>query len=423
MRYQHRRIEPTLKAYAGFFKVVLVTGPRQCGKSTLLDAVFPGCRHFVFDPLLDLYGARKDPDLFLDNFPPPLILDEVQYVPELLSAIKRRVDGQDSPGQYLLTGSQNLAVLRGAAESMAGRVGLLELGHMTLREMEGRQDDTVSMFDAWMSSDGAELPPAGEPMPRSGDRPSERGIPGRPIAEILWRGTMPGLLDAPDNLVPGFLDSYLGTYLERDIRALFPIGDLGDFGRLLRLAAALDGQEINFSQLGREIGVRPDTARRWLDLLSMGYQWLELPPWSGNAVKRVSGRPKGHFADSGLVCRLQGIGSPQALASNPRVGAIFESFVAHQIRRALLSDGVRPLIHHFRSSGGAEVDLVIQRNGKLLPVEVKYRSQPDGHDTRGLAAFRATYPDLCVPTGLVIHAGRESFRLNDSAFALSVWDL
>jgi predicted AAA+ superfamily ATPase len=415
MRYRSRLIEPTLKAYAGFFKVVLVTGPRQCGKSTLLRHVFPEHRRCEFDAMLDLHDARRDPELFLDNFPSPLILDEVQHVPGLLSAIKRRVDARESPGQYILTGSQNLAVLRGVAESLAGRVGILELGPMTLTEMEGQGGSgTKSMLQAWIESDGAITPPMGRAQERR-DAPS--------VARLLWRGTMPGLLDAPDDLVPGYLDSYVSTYVERDIRSMAALRDLGDFGRFLRLAAALDAQELNFSQLGRELGVRPDTARRWLDLLAAGYQWLELPPWSGNVVKRVSGRPKGHFADTGLACRLQGIGSPETLTGNPRAGALFESFVVQQIRRLLLATGIRPDLHHYRSTGGAEVDLVIHRNGRLLPIEVKYKSRPDGTDSRGLAAFRATYPDHCAPTGIIVHAGRESYPVNAATCALSVFDV
>ncbi len=417
--YLHRTIEPALQKYAEFFKVVLVTGPRQCGKSTLLAATFPRHRKVVFDPVLDLYGARSDPDLFLDNFPPPLILDEVQYVPELLAAIKRRVDSMEGSGHYLLTGSQNLAVLRSVAESMAGRVGILELGPMTLKEMEGRGLEGPSVFDAWLAGDGATLPDLDSGQ---GAR-SESGLLADGLARVLWRGTMPGILDAPDELVPAIHDSYASTYVERDIRSAASIRDVGEFGRFLRLAAALDGQEINFSQLGRELGIRPDTSRRWLDLLAMSYQWFELSPWSGNTIKRLSGRPKGHFADSGLACRLLGIGSPEALASNPKAGALFESFVVQQLRRKMFASGIRPDLYHWRSSGGAEADLVIYRDGKLLPVEAKYKSMPEGRDARGIVAFRDTYPEICAPTGLIVHAGTKTWPLNASTLALSVWDL
>ena len=418
-RYLPRTIEPALKKFAKFFKVVLVIGPRQCGKSTLLAKTFPGYRHFVFDPVLDLYDTRRDPDLFLDNFPAPLILDEVQHVPELLPAIKRRVDRLEGSGLYLLTGSQNLSILRSVAESMAGRVGILELGPMTLKELEGKGLEGDSPFDSWLASNGSGLPDL------SGVREDKTAssLKTEGIARILWRGTMPGLVDAPNDLVPAWHDSYLTTYVERDIRSAASMRDLGDFGRFLRLAAALDGQEINFSQLGRELGLRPDVARRWLDLLALSFQWHELPPWHGNAIKRLSGRPKGHFADSGMACRLLGIGSPEALAANPKIGSLFESFVVNLLRRKMLASGTRPDLFHWRSSGGAEVDLVIRSDDKLLPVEVKYKSMPDGQDTRGMAAFRDTYAGLCSATGIIVHAGSESMRLNATTLALSVWDI
>jgi len=417
--YLHRTVEPTLKKFADFFKVVLVTGPRQCGKSTLLSSVFPKYRRVVFDPVLDLYGARQDPDLFLDNFPPPLILDEVQHAPEILPAIKRRVDAMEGAGRYLLTGSQNLSVLRAVSESMAGRVGILELGPMTLKEMEGQGLGAASAFDSWVDANGARLPDGGT-FQASNDGLKLRSSG---LARILWRGTMPGLLDALDELVPGIHDSYISTYVERDIRSVASMRDMGEFGRFLRLAAALDGQEINFSKLGRELGIRPDTSRRWLDLLAMSYQWYELPPWSGNTIKRISGRPKGHFADSGLACRLLGIGSPEAFAANPKAGDLFESFVVQLMRRKLLASGTRTDLYCWRSSGGAEVDLVINRNGAVLPVEVKYKSMPEGRDARGLAAFRDTYPDICAPTGIIVHAGAETRPINASTLAISVWDL
>jgi len=274
MNYRNRHAEKTLLRLKSFFKVVLVTGARQVGKSTLLAHLFPDMKTIVFDPVQDIYGARQDPDLFLNNFPPPLILDEIQFVPELLPSLKRRVDQIDSPGQYLLTGSQNIEMLSSISESLAGRVGILPLEGMTAFELAG-----MGKQNGW--------------LPAYLDTPD--ALPGLLDGKIkllpnltraLWRGTLPGLLDAPDEIVPDYFRSYIQTYVERDVRLMKDIRELAAFSQFLGLTGALTAQEINTSQFGRDVGVTPATARKWLDLLVNTYQWLELFPYQGNTVKR-----------------------------------------------------------------------------------------------------------------------------------------
>lgn len=406
MRYRIRHLEQKLREYTGFFKVVLVVGTRQVGKSCLLQHVFPDIRSVVFDPVQDIYEARRDPDLFLDHFPSPVVLDEIQYAPELLAAIKRRVDQFETPGQYILTGSQNLAVMRRVAESMAGRVGILQLDSMTLAEMRdaGEQESWLSMYLADPESFFSSVATV----------PVQDGGPAR----FLWRGTLPGLLDAKDSVVPAYMRSYVETYVERDIRVLGDVTDLSDFGRFLRLAAALSGHEINSSQLGRDIGVNPKTARRWLDLLTHSYQWLELPAYHGNTIKRISRRQKGYLADTGLICYLQGISSPETLAANPQLGAVFESWAVGSVKRHATRLGVPPALYHWRTNGGAEVDVVLERDGALFPIEVKCKSKLSLHDARGIRAFGETYGQNAVKTGVIIYAGIECYVVSDHAIAL-----
>ena len=407
--YRPRHAESKLRSLADFFKVVLVVGARQVGKSTLLAHVFPEYQSVVFDPIQDLYGARQDPDLFLNNFRPPLILDEIQYAPELLPALKRRVDGMGDPGQYLLTGSQNLAVLRTVAESMAGRVGILPLQGLTSEEIQGRGEERGWLADYLEAPDSL--------LDLEKDRRSPISSP----AHRLWRGMMPGLLDAPDSIVPDFFRSYVQTYVDRDIRSMEDIRQLAEFGRFLSLAAALTSQEVNTSQLGREVGVSPSTARRWLDLLSHTYQWRQLPPYHGNTIKRLTGKSKGYLADTGLASYLQRLSSPQALAVSPLLGALFESFVVQDIHGQFVQLQTPPLAHHWRSAGGAEVDLVLERDGRLHPIEIKCKTQLSGHDTRGLRAFRETYPGQDIATGLIVYAGDRCYRCNEDTIALP-WD-
>ena len=407
-RYRQRHIEEKFTEYAKYFKVVLVTGARQVGKSTLLAQLLPGVKTFVFDPVQDHYGVRQDPDLFLENFPPPLILDEVQYVPELLSALKRKVDSRNEAGQYFLTGSQNLGLLRSVSESMAGRVGILQLEGMTIHEMSDRPDSL------WLQSFLA------SPERLLKEHQGLLEVP--PLSQVLWRGSLPGTIELPDSILPDYFRSYIQTYVERDIRMLEDIRELATFSRFLGLSAALTAQEINASHLGREIGIAPATGRRWLDLLTYSYQWLELFPYHGSTIKRVSGKRKGYWRDTGIACSLQRISSPDSLAISPLFGAMFETWVVNSIFRQASLLPTPPQLYHWRTSGGAEVDLVMELDGRLYPVEVKAKSILSGHDTSGLRAFRQTYEADKVGPGLVIYAGRECYRLDLDTIALP-WNI
>ncbi len=410
MNYRNRHAEKRLLHLRSYFKVVLVTGARQVGKSTLLSRLLPEVKTIVFDPIQDLYGARQDPDLFLDNFPPPLVLDEVQFVPELLPALKRRVDRLDSPGQYFLTGSQNLGMLRSVAESMAGRVGILPLDGMTAYELSG-----------WGNKDG--WLPAYLDAPESLlDLAAGTITPLRYLAHFLWRGTLPGLLDAPDTIVPDYFRSYVQTYVERDVRLMEDIRELAGFGRFLGLTGALTAQEVNASQFGREVGVTPSTARKWLDLLINTYQWLELFPYQGNTIKRLSGKRKGFLRDTDMACYLQRISSPDALAVSPILGAIFETWVVNEVLRQGMTLSMPPHAYHWRTGGGAEVDLIVERDGMLYPIEVKCKTNLSKHDARGLRAFRETYENARIMTGLVIYAGNECYRIDEHTIALP-WNI
>lgn len=405
MNYRVRHIEERLENLGRHFKGVLVTGARQVGKSTLLAHAFPAVKSVTFDPLQDLYGARQDPDLFLDNFRPPLILDEIQFAPELLPALKRRMDANPAPGQYFLSGSQQLALLRNVTESMAGRVGVLQLGTMTPAEALGFGGATP-----WL---GRYLDTPDSPSEFVLDIPEAPGG----VYRWIWRGPMPGTLDLPDEVIPDYYRSYVATYLERDVRLQGEIRDLMEFSRFMGLAAALTAREINASQLGREIDVTPRTARRWLDMLSACYQWRELPAYSNNAVKRVSNKVKGFVGDSGLACWLQRISSPEALAVSPMLGAMFETLNLNALLNAANVLPLPPQAWHWRTYGGGEVDLVLERDGRLYPIEFKCKTALSGHDTRGIRAFRDTHGEK-VQTGLIVYAGREVYRVSEHAIAV-----
>jgi len=404
--YKKRQIENRLHAFAEHFKAVLITGARQVGKSTLLEHAFPDFKSVTFDPVQDIYNARRDPDLFLDSFPPPLILDEIQFAPELLPALKRRIDTNSAPGQYFLSGSQHLSLLKNVSESLAGRVGILRLGPLKPHEAAGA-GDAQPWIERYLDTPGDI-----DTIIRDGYLPLEPGF-----TRTIWRGAMPGALPLPDEIIPEFYRSYIETYIERDIRLQAEIRDLMGFGRFMGIAASATAREINISQFGREIGIAPNTARHWLDMLAACNQWKELPAYSGNAVKRVSGKRKGYIPDSGLACFLQRVSTPDALAANPQLGSIFETFTAAFLLSQTEAMPMPPQPWHWRTAAGAEVDIVFERDGKLYPVEIKCKHTLSGHDVRGIRAFAATYPEKAMP-GIIVYAGREAYRADKNIIAV-----
>jgi len=407
--YRERLVTQWLLTLADAFPAVVVAGARQVGKSTLLQHVYGNRADIVvFDPVVDVENARRDPDLLLDNHATPLILDEIQYAPELVAALKRRIDQDRRPGQYILSGSLQWRVLTSVSESLAGRAGFIDLEGFCLAEAAG---SLGSWLAAWLSDPAAFLAAKPSRLPES-----------RTLYERLWRGALPdaALLDV--SVIPDFYAAYQRTYIERDVRLLADISDWQLFGRFLQLCAALTAQEVNRSHLGRELGVTPQTADRWLNLLKATYQWFEVPAYSGNAVKRVSSKPKGYLADTGLACHAQILSSPAMLGGHPSLGALFETAVVAEIRKHTHAMSTPPGLHHWRSSGGAEVDLLLERDGVFFPIEMKASSTPSRRDTSGITAFRKTYPQLRIEKGLVIAPTKKILQLSENDWAIP-WDL
>ena len=408
--YKHRHLAARLREMFATFPVVVVSGARQVGKTTLLRQQFPDLDYVVFDPSIDVQNARADPDLFLQNHPPPVVLDEIQYAPELVAAIKRRVDASGAAaGQYLLTGSQQWQVLRSLGESLAGRAVFLDLGGFSLAE---RAEAAANGWLAhWLAGgDGfAEWTKAAKPLALM-------------LNEWLWRGDLPKATELPIARVPDFWAGYQRTYVERDARLAGEVRDWQEFGRFMRLLSALTAQEINFSQLGRDIGLTPASARNWLRIVEATFQWYELPAFSGNPVKRVSQRPKGHIADTGLACFNNGISSPAVLPGHPLYGAFFETAVVGEVRKQSALLPLRPAMYHWRSAAGAEVDLVLEYDGRLYPVEIKLTANPGRRDGSGIAAFRAAHGARDVAPGLIVCAVESPQRVSAEAFAIP-WNL
>jgi predicted AAA+ superfamily ATPase len=406
MKFLPRHLSTRIQSAAKHFKVILLLGARQTGKSTLLSHLLPEVKTILFDPIQDLYDARKDPDQFLNLFTPPLVLDEVQFVPELLASLKRKVDETDRMGQYYLTGSQNFSVLKSIAESMAGRVAIFHLDPLTPLEIVGMGDRKGWLDDYLLNP---------EEFIRS-ERPSIPRLP--PLHEFIFRGTYPRAAAMPLSELETFFLSYIQTYVERDIRLVENIENLTLFGDFLRLSAVSTAQEINASHLGRELGRSSQTARKWLNLLLHTYQWIENAPYHGNATKRLSDKRKGYFKDTGLACHLMRIHSPEALVTSMKMGALFETWVVNYIQEQFAFTA-RANCYHWRSHGGAELDLILERDGAFFPIEIKSKSRPTKADASSIRSFRETYPKEKIMPGLVIHAGEETYPLDRETCALS----
>ncbi len=268
--------------------------------------------------------------MFLDNHPAPVILDEIQYAPQLVAAIKRRIDKTKQPGQYIITGSQQWAVMKSIADSLAGRTVLLTLEGFCLCEIY-EQIPQKCWLQRWLEDNNEFI----------NNKPARLKTK-RTLYEHLWRGWLPQADTIDSEIVQDFYNSYLQTYIERDARLIFNTADWQQFGRFVQLVAALTAQEINYSQLGRELSITPQSAQRWLTTLTATFQWFEIPAYHGNAVKRLSSKSKGYFADTGMACALQMISSHKALGGYPLLGALFETTVAGEIRKLYSSFASTP---------------------------------------------------------------------------------
>lgn len=409
MNYRKRSLERKLLKYFRTFSALTLTGARQTGKSTMLKELFPEAEHIVFDPIIDIGNARQDPELFLDLHKPPLILDEIQYAPELLPVIKRLLDINDSPSQYILTGSQHLSLLKNISESLAGRVIVLDLWTLSLDEKNGCIDRRKGLLEAFIMSD---IGGRGSSFDYNKDDDYQGDV-----FNALWRGGYPRLLDKDDEFIFDIHESYVKTYIERDIRVLADIHDLQLFTRFFMLCAALTSQEINYSQLGRELGITPQTASRWINILKGSYQWFELPPYHGNSIKRLSGKPKGYLTDTGLACYLQKISST-TVAAHPMLGSLFESHVVMEIVKKMSTLSVKANMYHWRTYAGGEVDLILEYDGVFKAIEMKCKSRINKKDIRGIVNFRNSYPELRHGTGFVIYAGKEFSRVTEDIYCI-----
>lgn len=360
--YIKRAIENTIKKYSNQFKVVLVTGARQVGKSTTLKHCDLNREYVTLDDIFEREQAVNEPKLFLQNHKPPVIIDEIQYAPNLLSYIKMEVDKSQNKGQYWLTGSQQFHLMKNVSDSLAGRVGIIDLMGLSLSEIEGN--------------------PIHEPFSTSIDyitnrKKSQKAYSVNDIFKIIYNGSYPELNTGNGNDRNAFYNSYIRTYLERDIRDLQLISDEMKFLNFIRITASRTGQILNYAELAAETGVSQPTVKSWLSVLITSNLVFLLEPYYKNITKRMTKMPKLYFLDTGLCSYLTGWNSAEVIEKGAMNGAFFETFVVTEILKSYRHNGIRPFLYWYRDTAQKEIDLLIEENGKLNPIEIKLTANPN----------------------------------------------
>jgi len=376
-----RQAESLLRRLARQFPAVLVTGARQSGKTSLLRHLYPGASYLSLDLPAHAEAARTAPETLLASYPEPVIIDEVQYAPSLLRHLKARIDARRAPGRYFVTGSQVFSLMQGVSESLAGRCGVLSLHTLARAELL-----------------------------RAGIAIAEQ--------RYLYQGGYPELHTGAEPAL--WFPSYVATYLERDVRNVLRIADLPQFNRFLRACALRTSQVLNYSDLARDTGIAPNTARTWLGVLQASAVVALVEPYFGNRTKRLTKAPKLVMLDTGLAAFLAGFRSEKELAASPLAGAFWESCVFGEIARLIANRGDRAPILYWRTANGPEVDLVLERGGgTLVAIECKWKEHPDAADAAGLRALQAA-EGRRVKMKLIVCRAETPYRLADGTWVVGM---
>ena len=407
MAYIERAITSVLKKRVTTSKCLLLTGARQVGKSTLVKHVFPEFHRANFDDRLTRLQAREEPKLFFLNNPRPLFIDEVQKENSILEEIKQIVDDSDQRGEFILSGSQKLELMKGVSESLAGRVSVMELTGLSLREIKG-----ISFNHHFIPSE--------EYL-----REREKELRPYPnVWKIIHKGSYPELYDV-DRDWQDYYSSYVATYLERDINELIAADSL-TFTKFMTSVAARTGEMLNYANIAGEVGVSEPTIKNWISVLERTGIVYILQPYSSSALTRAIKTPKIYFRDTGLACYLTRWLSPETLMNSAVAGNMFETFVVSEILKSYSNEGrdYRFSIFYYRgkdkrSSGENEIDLVIQEDGKLYPVEIKMTGNPKA-DMGAANQVLDKIPDKKRGTGVILCLIDKKTYLRENLIALPI---
>ena len=405
MSYIRRSLEKIVLQVTKEYPVLLLSGPRQVGKTTMLKKLMEGtARNYVsLDDLQERELARTDPELFLQLHKPPILIDEVQYAPELFPYIKIIVDKEQKKGDFWLTGSQVFSLMRGVQESLAGRVALLSLSSLSQAEAYGGEEEMFTLDTESLLSrkKGRKLADAEE------------------IFKRIFKGSMPAIVSGDITSTGIFYNSYLSTYIERDVKSLSDAIDSLKFLRFITALAARCSQMLNVSELARDAELNQKQVKDWLGILETLGIIFYLYPYSNNLLKRLVRTPKVYFYDTGLVAYLTKWSSPETLASGAMSGAILENYVVSEIRKSYLNQGKEAFMYYYRDKDAKEIDLVLEQDGELHPIEIKKSANPASEILRVFPVLDKS--SLKRGNGAVICLKTELSAFNKENYIVPVW--
>lgn len=401
--YINRALEKIVKEVSDTYPVLLVTGPRQVGKTTLLKHLAKSKRKYVSldDPVAKRL-AKEEPLLFLQRYEPPVLIDEIQYAPELLPYIKLYVDKHKRMGDFWLTGSQMFQMMKGVRESLAGRVGVLPMQGLSISELNKLPNEVYTT----------------DPKRLMKRLDSAKKMRLNEVYKLIYKGSMPAL-HSREQSVERFYASYVDTYIHRDLRDLTLVADEMQFQRFLTACAARTSQMVNYSKLAKEVGISSPTAKSWLSLLVTSGIVVLIEPYFNNQLKRIVKAPNMYFMDTGLCAYLTRWTSSESLEVSAMSGVFFETFVVSEIIKTYLNAGKRPPVFYYRDSDQKEIDLIIEKDGKLQAIEIKKSANPKKNATRHFSVLEKL--DKEINEGNVICMSDDLTPISENNWAVPVW--
>lgn len=407
MEYISRHMEIRILELSKSYSAILLTGPRQAGKTTMLRSLVEkeniGRKYVTLDDLTERDMAKNDPVLFLQLHQPPVLIDEVQYAPELFTYIKIHIDEHHNPGDFWMTGSQIFRLMHGVQESLAGRVALLHMSPMSQREIIGAPCVPFTTDRDRLLAERDQIQPVTTPE----------------MFERLWRGSMPGLISDQTLDRNVFYSSYLSTYVERDVRELSGNVDALKFNRFITAVAARCSQLLNYNVLAEDADIDIQTSKAWINILeTLGIIFL-LHPYSNNVLKRTIKTPKVYFYDTGLVCYLTRWSSPEVAESGAMSGALLEDYAVSEIMKSYQNAGLEPYLYFYRDRDAKEIDVILEGDGKLCPLEIKKTATPDKRLTRVFNVIDKS--PLQLDTGAVLCMADKFSAFDSNNLIVPIW--
>lgn len=407
MEYINRHLENKVMSLSKSYSAILVTGPRQSGKTTMLKKLAEkeniGREYVSLDDLTAREMAKNDPAMFMQLHKPPVLIDEVQFAPELFTYIKIHIDKYHNPGDFWMTGSQIFRLMQGVSESLAGRVALLHMSPLSAREIDGRDPLPFTTDFETLANECKNIKPVSTPE----------------IFEKLWRGSMPGIVSGNFDDRDIYYSSYISTYIERDVRELSGTIDALKFNRFVTSVAARSAQMLNFTALAEDADIDIQTAKSWINILeTLGIIFL-LHPYSNNVLKRTIKTPKVYFYDTGLVCYLTKWSSPVIAESGAMNGALLENYTVSEIMKSYQNAGLEPYLYYYRDRDAKEIDVIMEGDGKLCPLEIKKTATPDKRIIKTFGVIDKA--PLKIGTGAVLCMAENLGAFDKNNLIVPIW--